>query len=57
MPARIIVPVVLLATVLASAWGCASNRSPDDPAYDSEENSNEVLMDEEREWEERDADL
>lgn len=37
--------------------GCASDRGPDDPAYDSEQNSDEVLMDEEREWEERDSDL
>lgn len=37
--------------------GCASNLDPDDPAYGSERNSNEVLMEEEREWEERDADL
>jgi hypothetical protein len=44
-------------TVLGFAPGCASSIGPDDPAYDSEENSGEVLNEEEREWEDRDADL
>ena len=49
--------IAVLLFALALGVGCASNLDPDDPAYGSEQNSNEVLMEEEREWQERDANL
>jgi len=58
---RTAAPLLLLSLLAGLAAGmmvaCASKTTPDQPAYDSEEQSNPEMDREERDWEDRDSDL